>query len=391
MAYTAFGGRTPICKLSEAQFSTNCRSDSDHTNRSGSQAYRIAALVILCSYFYGLPASAFTQNAGQATRQTQNIPDLRPQNSNSQSQIPPSRSFDSNAKADETVLLAAGGDLFRQVAGLAVVGLLVVAAGFSVFSSLRGQRVTQARIDQLETIVQVERRRVSELGRAAESNASVTGWGKEASPPELPDELLAAVRQRDLVPVLGPGASAQAGLPTRHSLWLNILDQFTSQVPEKQLEDLRSVIAREGVNAAIEPTLSLLGRDRILVALGHELAGSGARPSRFHQLIAQLPVPAILDTNWDDLISRALAGRGAVIFGSKRHDGISEALRAGQLVVVKPLGDIRQPESVLLTELEYRRELSQAPELERSIGALFSTRTLLFLGFSLRGLERFLR
>jgi len=201
---------------------------------------------------------------------------------------------------------------------------------------------------------------------------------------------MSALEQRDLVIVIGMGVSAQAGLPTSRSLWLNVLDRHGARIPPAQLDALRSHIASDGAEAVVEPIVSLFGRDDVLLALKAELLESGAKPSRMHELLAGLPVPAIIDTNWDDLMPRALSRRSAHEFGPTRQEGLAETLRSGQLALVKPLGDLREAGSVALTQREYRVVLARAPEFERSIAALFSTRTFLFFGFSLSGLEQFL-
>lgn len=210
------------------------------------------------------------------------------------------------------------------------------------------------------------------------------------APPKLPPGVLAAMEARELVLVLGPAASAQSGLPTKRSLWLNVLDRLAERIPDAQLSELRSATGQEA-ESAIDAIIALVGRDSVVSALRDELTGDLVRPSKFHELLARLPVAVVLDLNWDDLAPRAFSGRASKTFAPSRQDGLAEALRSGQLALIKPFGDVRQPESVLLTGHEYRSALARAPELERSIAALFSTRTFLFFGFDLRELEQFVR
>jgi hypothetical protein len=208
------------------------------------------------------------------------------------------------------------------------------------------------------------------------------------SQPLIPGEVMEALQQRDLVLVIGPGVSAQSGLPTSSALWLGVLERHAGRMAPSRAEGLRALIVRGDIDSAIELMVSLLERDAVVEALRVELMAAG--PSRLHGLLAGLPVPVVLDTTWDELMPEALAHSKPRVFGPGRHEGISEALRGGEVAVIKPFGSLRQAETVVLTRGDYRRLLAQAPELERSIAALFSTRTLLFLGFSLRGLEQFL-
>lgn len=137
-------------------------------------------------------------------------------------------------------------------------------------------------------------------------------------------------------------ASAQAGLPTNRTLWLNALDRHAERVPPAMSERVQSLVATGSSESAVELVVSLLGRDKVVQALVAELIGTRP-PNRFHELLAKLPLPAIVDMTWDDEMSRALANVGAAEFASSRHEGIAEALRAaspaywGGRIAVDPL------------------------------------------------------
>jgi energy-coupling factor transporter ATP-binding protein EcfA2 len=262
--------------------------------------------------------------------------------------------------------------------------ILPVLIAFLVFYLAR--RSSSARIRDLESTVLVERGRVNALARSADP--ATVAPPRAGLAPVIPEDLYRALGRRDLVLVLGAGVSAQAGLPVGHALWLNLLDRYADKIPEA-MADRETLVARGSSDRAAELVISLLGRDKVVEALIAELM-RGETTSRLHDLIAGLQVPAFIDMTWDDRMSRALASASASEFVPSRFQGLSECLREGRLALIKPLGDLRQPDGVSLTQREYRAALGRAPEFERSLAALYTTKTLFFVGFSLEGIENFM-
>jgi energy-coupling factor transporter ATP-binding protein EcfA2 len=276
----------------------------------------------------------------------------------------------------------------------ALTALLLGALAFYFYATQRRRameefKAREMRIHELESSVQQERWRASELGRLQDSPDPSPRSESPGRPAELPEELFTALDQQDLVLVLGAGASAQAGLATSRALWLNVLDRYSGRGQEGQSKDARQLVATGSSESAAEIVISILGREGVVRDLVAELL-DGKQPATLHHKLAQLPLRAMIDMTWDDLAPQALGKRSDRLFTPLRHDGIAQSLREGQLTILKPLGTLREPETVALSQREYRLALSKAPEFERSLAALFSTRTLLFVGFSLEGLEQFL-
>ena len=267
-----------------------------------------------------------------------------------------------------------------------------VAAAFTVLLYLmyRLRTLNVQRIQSLQHTIELERRRVDDLGRVLETEAPTGAAPAAPYPPVLPPDVLAALSQRDLVVVIGMGVSGQSGLPISRRLWLNIVDRHAGRLAAAHVESLRALIVNGDTDAAAEAIISLLGRDAVLADIRSELQDQKPQPSPLHRLLASLPVVAMIDMTWDDLMPQALAGPDVEVVGPAQGESIATLLRSGKLALIKPLGALRLPGDVALTQREYRVALNRAPELERAIAALFSTRTLLFLGFSLDGIEQFL-
>ena len=281
-------------------------------------------------------------------------------------------------------LLGGRGDALKIAFGVAaaIAGLLLV--------GYRLSKLNVQRIRSLQHTIELERRRVDDLGRVLETEAPASAGPADPYPPVMPPEVLSALELRDLVVVIGMGVSAQSGLPISRRLWLNIIDRQASRLSPSHVESLRAMIVNGDTDTAAEAIISLLGRDTVQRDIAAELQDQKPQPSRLHRLLASLPMPALIDMTWDDLMSQALVDKDIEVVGPAQGDSIATLLRGGKMALIKPLGALRLSVGVALTEREYRVALSRAPELERAIAALFSTRTLLFLGFSLDGIEQFL-
>lgn len=247
---------------------------------------------------------------------------------------------------------------------------------------LRQRRIAALRISELEAAVQLERHRLNTLATAESKAPEIVG-------PEhvtLPDDVIAALKSGELVIVTGASASVVAGLPSSRALWLGVLDEVADAIPAGSREQLQSMIAGD-LETVVEPLLSYVGRERLVKTLT-KLLSTPSAPSRLHHLFAQLPVQVFIDLNWDNLMHEALPKASLLV--PKRSEAASQSLRAGQLSLIKPFGELREHETVALTYREMRRILSQSPDLERSLATLFAQRTLLFVGVSLKGLEAIL-
>lgn len=257
---------------------------------------------------------------------------------------------------------------------------------------------SRQRISDLELQVAVAAAAPSSSANAAGTTSATPRPVPPGQPAELPAGLLEALRRGELVLVIGAGVSAQAGLPTSRTLWLELLDQAASSgttIDPDLFERVKGLVATGSSESAAETVVSLLGRDKVLEGL-HATLIESREPAALHELLARLPWRAVIDLTWDDLMPKALASRTGLAqdapkqFTPLSHEGIAQTLREGRLALLKPLGRLGGPDGVALTHREYRLALSRAPEFERSMAAMFATRTLLFMGFSLEGLEQFL-
>lgn len=272
--------------------------------------------------------------------------------------------------------------------------VLAVAAGVMVLALRRERKRANTLLDEeRERNLRKEADLRSQLqavpfGETASAAAALPG--ALPSPPSLPQPLFDQASAGSLSLVIGPGVSAQSGLPTSVGLWPAVLQECALELPKEQLGSLRKLLGDEGPDAMLEALVSLLGRKRVIKSLQSLLLNPKIGPSRLHQELAQLPIRACIDMTWDALSIEAFNIDPKDVYGPTRRVGFSTGYRSGARQLIKPFGSVADPSTVVLTDHEYRRQISELPELQRSIAALFSSQTLLFVGMSLKGIGQFL-
>lgn len=186
---------------------------------------------------------------------------------------------------------------------------------------------------------------------------------------ETADRLAETARSQRLVTFFGAGVGSDVGRPT----WSELLE---------------SIALRSG--AFTPQSIAALGkldpRDQATVI--QRKAGTGFKPaveaslaterySLTHGLLASLPVNESVTTNFDDLYERAarIAGRSLAVFPG-------DDLTAGQRWLLKLHGTIGK--DMVLTRDEYLGAMSSHVALRGLVQAMLFTRTMLFVGYSLR-------
>lgn len=229
--------------------------------------------------------------------------------------------------------------------------------------------------------------------------------------PEIPDDLLNAMREGNASLVMGGGALAQSGYLVGAPFLNRLLLEFKDQLPPAMVQTLSEVGDHQASTSLpidesgriIDAIASVMARDSI--AAGINSIQAGITPRRdFQEALAGLP--------WHSVISLSWIGFSEPIFmGSRRstfptpNAGASEqwqsftpdqaaelpaAVRRGNRLFLRPLGDLDRPSTLSLSMKELRRTLQRWPEFGRQVALLMQTQIFLFVGVSVDTIEEFL-
>jgi len=109
------------------------------------------------------------------------------------------------------------------------------------------------------------------------------------------------------------------------------------------------------------------------------------QPSEAHRLVSRIDWVAALSSNYDGLIEGAYAlESGGIVPPVFSPDGICQALeclRNGCFFVFKVHGDVNLPGSIVLSDRDYARLLYMSPGYRSFLEVVFSSYTVLFIGF----------
>jgi hypothetical protein len=181
-----------------------------------------------------------------------------------------------------------------------------------------------------------------------------------------------AIENKKLVVFAGAGISMDSGVPG----WSQLVEQLKKdiEVPPGEADPLR--IAQMYFNKR--------GQKELFEKLKTVLQYRQTKYNGIHEAIFELRPEHILTTNFDDLLEQVMEAK-AEPFSVVRHDGdFPYALNTNLLVKVH--GDFEAP-FLVLKEDDYLAYAAAHPLLESFIKSVFSSKVVLFVGYSFSDID----
>jgi hypothetical protein len=212
-------------------------------------------------------------------------------------------------------------------------------------------------------------------------------------PSLIPSRLLEAVRTRTLIPFIGAGVSAQAGgaFPNWSSLLLDMRDRavHAGSLSSEHGAEVETLMARGNYLMAAQAVRHSLPTSEYLWMLEEKFKPRGVRPAEVHRALLRLHAPMYITTNYDRLLENAYAqvfGETASVItwqnALSAEQVVLNARRTDTPIIFKIHGTIDNLDSVVLTELDYRKLLFEARGYRLILSAVFLLHTVLMVGFS---------
>jgi hypothetical protein len=202
-------------------------------------------------------------------------------------------------------------------------------------------------------------------------------WDLNEGENAVAEELAAHARADKLVPFVGAGASAAAGLPG----WRELLEHLAEEVgidaePERKL--LEAMDPRDAARL-LERRLRARNPSRTLDAALRTIFGRPRRPSLVHCLLGSLPIREAATTNYDRLFEPAWhAASGAPVTTLPRDHG-----QLASRWLLKLHGDIDGDTPLILSRDQYLRFEQRGSAIAGVLHAMLLTRHLLIVGYGL--------
>ena len=181
-------------------------------------------------------------------------------------------------------------------------------------------------------------------------------------------ELARHIARGEWVLFAGSGISRSSGLPLWGELVQKMGERLGAEIESQDPLEVASFFEIE------------LGRNALISFLQENLGSPNCTPSFLHNRLLHLHPNTIVTTNFDNILERALQQEG--ISYSLIVSNQDLALAAGHLRVVKPHGDLEQPDSIIFTQRDYDRYPTQEL-VNMALCTLAAQYPFLFVGYGL--------
>jgi len=208
-----------------------------------------------------------------------------------------------------------------------------------------------------------------------------------------PDDLVKACLAGQSVLFSGAGLSIAAGMPSPLELAVEMLAyaRASSDVPVELARTLSELLDAGEGDLVVEGIVEgyPVGPEAAFAYLRTRLQWKGQLPGVFMRL-GKIGFSAVVATNFDDLMEWSFSVVPDKVRTLGDTNALLEALSKNEFFLLKLYGDIRRRSTVIFTSARYRDAVIGNESFAQFLRSLFYSRTLLFAGKSLQGIEDFL-
>jgi len=205
---------------------------------------------------------------------------------------------------------------------------------------------------------------------------------------EIPRELVDQIARGNCIVFVGAGFSQGAKLPN----WPDLLKQMVDWSEKHGVEltdrkEVESYIDDGELLLVANEMRERLGKDDFRRFMVEVFRKQKLTPTDTHMLLPNIPFASALTSNYDTLLESAyiIANNGTTphVFTHSDYPELSGALRSGEFYVLKVHGTIDRIETIILGQSDYREVMHANSAYRQHLKTLFSTKTVVFLGFGL--------
>jgi uncharacterized protein (DUF2235 family)/predicted ATP-binding protein involved in virulence len=213
---------------------------------------------------------------------------------------------------------------------------------------------------------------------------------------ELPPALIDQVKSGGCLLYAGAGLSAMAGLPVWNSFAEKLTEAAHAEkiIDDENAERFRGALQDHKADYVIDAIVRGASENFLMPFLRSTFQGMLELPPSYRDL-AQLPFAACMTTNFDNLLERAINGPDAPekipILTPKDTEALLGALTRSERFLLYLYGTLERPETLLVSPAQFDEAISSNLAFRDFVENLFISRTILFAGCSLEGIETYLR
>lgn len=265
-----------------------------------------------------------------------------------------------------------------------LIASVALGVGYLLFEVRRRQTGFEQKLIRARTLeAEPARAPAGHNSKATVVSASGPGVTLPTFPaPAAPNDLAEALEDGRIVLFAGAGLASEAGYP----LYADTLRIVVQDVGE---EDLLNQLDRAAELEVVADVLrNRIGEDGIRTALAAAVRPPVGLRTPTLDTLAQLPFRGVFTDDWYGVINTHL-GHGAQLLAPWSSGTATDLLRSNRRFVLEAFGGMERGH-ILVGPDDYRSELQNNRDYARFVASVLTTRSVLFLGTSLRGVEQFL-
>jgi AAA domain, putative AbiEii toxin, Type IV TA system/AAA domain/SIR2-like domain len=276
----------------------------------------------------------------------------------------------------------------------AVVGALVVVVMITAVverydrARLRRAQI-RARIRDLEAETIAELPPQSQADIRPVRRPPVSRQDREDAVPDPPLALLRALGAGDCVLFVGAGLVAQAGYPTYYELVSRLLAEAEHQEPNGPWQDARRLLRSGEFDSVVDLSRLRLGEEVVSSLMHDAIRQTRAGRSRTLDSLRNLPFAGVVTSDWSGFVVESLGHMSTIRLSPWDAERGVDALRSSTPFVLEASGRSGE-NSILVTADDMRQATLTDPQYARFLTTLVTTRSVLFMGASPRGIEQFM-
>ncbi|HEY0546935.1 MAG TPA: SIR2 family protein [Pyrinomonadaceae bacterium] len=203
------------------------------------------------------------------------------------------------------------------------------------------------------------------------------------------DNLAKQIALGDCTIFVGAGLSLSAKLPNWPDLLRRMLTWSLKNgvvISKAELTELKAHINNNDLLLVAEEMSERLTPEKYQRFMHEVFTENRPRPADVHKLITQIPFSSALTSNYDTLLETAYQTSLNTSINVYTHKDVYDLLgayRRKEFFIFKVHGDIQRISTIVLGRSDYRNLMYTNVQYRRMLEMLFSTRTVLFIGFGL--------
>lgn len=226
--------------------------------------------------------------------------------------------------------------------------------------------------------------------------------------PLVPQALVSACADGNCVLYVGGGLVYMSGSPSWRDVLTGVIDYAETQSSNQastagadsttitddfhtRWDPLRPLVAAgTSLPYVAELIAARLPRETLAVAVAAALGKATVVRPVIYNVLDDVPFSGIIDANWDRVFAEGYIAKHFVMLTPSNREQFAPLLRDKLPFYLRLWGSPEQSDSFVFTPEELRRAMYENDSLSRFVTSIVFSKTLLFLGSSVEGVEQFL-